>query len=312
MLSGKVFLITGSTGRLGCETVARLEDLGAKVLPIVLTGYHRTPGRVKWAAKTSPITVDEAGDLRNIKTPDYVINFHWLVDRSLSFTGQLQYELEWALHRISFFWDWLKEVSFNRLINISSTKVFSHLNNNPISNDTDPRPASPYGLAKLTAERFMDNLFFQSDFPVVHLRLCSVASYGEHQSQLLSQLFKSCYENTPIKINAGHIVNILYIDEAVDLIINAALQSDKSKYLLTTPSMAVDDIASKFEKISGKKINGEYVDLNPGVINPEFESDIKSLSAEWVRHTTVDLLIKKIIEQNLIHSTNAVGLDTKF
>jgi len=300
MLSGKVFLITGSTGRLGCETAARLEDLGADVLPIVLKGYPEAPKRIKWTAKSAPIVVDEAGDLKNIKAPDYVINYHWLVDRSLSFTSQLQYELDWALHRVSFFWDWLKDVSCRRMVDISSTKVFSYLNNNPISADTDPRPVSPYGLAKLTGERFFDAYFYHSKFPVVHLRLCSVASVGEHESQLLSQLFKSCYENTHIKINSGHTMNIVYIDEAVDLIINAALQADRSKYLLTTPSMTVDDIASKFEEISGKKINGEYVDLNPGVIDPEFKSDIALLSAGWIRHTSIDLIIKNIIEHNLI------------
>ena len=160
MLSGKIFLLTGSTGRLGCETAARLESLGARVLPIVLPGYPIKPKRVKWMANASPIIVDEVRDLEKIQSFDYAINFHWLVDRSLSFTGQLQYELEWALHRNFFFWDWLRKRSFNQLVNISSTKVFSHLNTNPISDGTDPQPASPYGLAKLTAERFMDNLFY--------------------------------------------------------------------------------------------------------------------------------------------------------
>ena len=304
MLSGKVFLITGATGRLGSETAARLEDLGAKVLPVVLKGYPREPKRVQWTAESRPILVDEASDLKNIKAPDYVINYHWLVDRSLSFTGQLQYELEWALHRISFFWDWLREISCTRLVNISSIKVFGHLNNNPISEETDPRPTSPYGLAKLTAERFLDHLFFQSNCTVVHLRICSVASHGEHPSHLLNQLFTSCYENALIKINTGHTTNILNIDEAVDLIINAALQSHKSTYLLTSPSISIDDIAAKFENISGKKLNAEYIDLDSGIVDPVFDSNIELLSADWIRYTAIDSIIKKIIEHNLRTLTN--------
>jgi len=305
MLTGKVFLITGATGRLGSETAARLEDLGAEVLPVVLKGYPREPKRVRWTAASRPILVDEAGDLKNIKAPDYVINFHWLVDRSLSFTGQLQYELEWALHRISFFWDWLRGMSCNRLVNVSSIKVFGHMNNNPILTDTDPRPASPYGLAKLTAERFFDHFFFQSNCTVVHLRLCSVASHGEHPSHLLNQLFSSCYENTPIKINTGHTINILYIDEAVDLIINAALQSPKSTYLLASPPISIDDIAAKFEKISGKKLNAEYIDLDSGIADPVFVSEIDLLRADWIRYTAIDSLIKEIIEHNLRTLTNS-------
>ena len=237
--------------------------------------------------------------------PDYVINFHWLVDRSLSYTGQLLYELDWGLHRISFFWEWLKKISCKRLVNISSTKVFSHLNESPISADTDPLPSSPYGLAKLTAEKYLDTYFNNSKTDVTHVRLCSVASYGEHPSQLMTQLYKSCYEQMPIKINTGHAMNIEYIDEAIDLIINAALQSGKSKYLLTTPSIAIDDIALKFEQISGRKLHAEYIDLSPGSSEPVFNSDIESLKDSWIRFTPIELIVKKIIQQNLDCSTVA-------
>jgi nucleoside-diphosphate-sugar epimerase len=311
MLSGKVFLITGATGRLGCETAARLENLGAAVLPIVFKGYPQQPRRVKWPACTNPIFIEEASELNNISAPDYVINFHWLVDRSLSYTSQLLFELDWGLHRISFFWEWLKKVSCKRLVNVSSTKVFSQLNDNPISSDTDPRPASPYGLAKLTAERFLDTFFASSKIAVIHARLCSVASYGEHPSHLMTRLFKSCYEEAPIKINTGHSMNIEYIDEAIDLLINAALRSDKSKYLLTTPSIVVDEIAFRFEKISGRKLHAEYTDLNPGTSEPIFNSDIESLRDDWIRFTTFEQIIRKIIQLNLNHGVVTDGFDLK-
>ena len=311
MLNGKIFLVTGATGRLGCETTARLEDLGAKVLPIVFPGYPKEPRRVKWPAHSNPIFIENPGDLKDVVAPDYVINFHWLVDRSLSYTGQLLYELDWGLHRISFFWKWLKKVSCKRLVNISSTKVFSHLNDGPISADTDPLPASPYGLAKLTAEKFLDTYFKKAQTTVIHVRLCSVASYGEHPSQLMTQLYKSCYENAPIKINTGHTMNIEYIDEAIDLIINAALQSGKSRYLLTPPPIAIDDIALKFEQVSGRKLHAEYIDLNPGFSEPVFNSDIGSLNESWIRYTPLELIVEKIIQQNLNYSAVTDGIDLK-
>jgi nucleoside-diphosphate-sugar epimerase len=312
MFRGKRFVITGSTGRLGCETAARLEELGAEILPIVLNGYPKQPKRVKWAALRDPLIIQKVGDLKDIKAPDYVINFHWLVDRKLSFTEQLQYELDYGVHRISYFWDWLKEVSCHRFVNISSTKVFSHLNANPISAETDPRPISPYGLAKLTAERFLEAYFYQSNFPVIHLRLCSVASYGEHPTQILSQLFYSAFENKAIKVNSSHTMNLLYIDEAVDLIINAALQADKLNYILATPSIAVDEIAARFEKISGKKLNAEHVDLIPGVTDPVFQSDIELLSASWIRKTALDSMIEKIIDRYLSNFAVSGDLEAKF
>jgi UDP-glucose 4-epimerase len=301
MLSGKRFAITGATGRLGCETTARLEELGADVIPIVLNGYPQKPKRVKWTAKSDPITIEDERGLKDIKSPDYVINFHWLVDRQLSFTDQLQYEIDSGISRIAYFWDWLKKVSCHRFVNISSIKVFGPLNANPISALTEPWPISPYGLAKVTAERFLDAYFYRSNFPVIQLRFCTVASYGEHPTHIMSQLFNSAFKSKAIKVNSRHTMNILYIDEAVDLIIKAALHADKSTYILATPSIAVDEIAARFENISGKKLNAEHVDLDPGLIDPVFQSDIELLNASWIRKTELDSMIEKIIDLNLSH-----------
>jgi nucleoside-diphosphate-sugar epimerase len=312
MLSGKSFMITGATGRLGCETAARLEQLGANVIPVALKGYPPKPKRVRWTARSKPVNIMDGKGLKDIKPPDYVINLHWLVDRELSFTDQLQYELDSGVSRISYFWDWLKELSCHRFVNISSTKVFSHLNLNPISAETDPRPISPYGLAKLTAERFFDAYFYRSNFPVIQLRLCSVASYGEHPTHIMSQLFYSAFKKKAIKVNSSHTMNILYIDDAVDLIINAVLHADKSIYILATPPIAVYEIARRFEEISGKKINAELVDSDPKLTNPVFQSDIELLSASWIRKTDLDSMIDKIIDLNLFHSKVSGDLEAKF
>ncbi len=109
MLSGKTFLITGATGRLGCDTVARLEELGATVLPLVLAGYPVKPKRIQWTAKSDPIIINDAHDLTKLQTPDYVINFHWLVERTLPYPKQLLYELDCNIHRIAFLWEWLTD-----------------------------------------------------------------------------------------------------------------------------------------------------------------------------------------------------------
>lgn len=309
MLSGKTFLITGSTGRLGCETVARLEELNANVLPLVLNGYPNEIKRVKWNAKSAPIVVNNADDLNKIQKADYVINFHWLVERTLSYTKQVLFEIDYNIHRIAFLWNWLVDKPIQRFINISSIKVFSHLNNNPISADTEPRPVSPYGITKVTAEKFFDSHFSDASFLVTHLRLCAVACFGEHPSQLLSQLFRSAFGNQRIRINANHTTNIISINEVVDLIINAALVSDRSRYILAKPSIPVEMVASKFEEISKRKLNADYVDLSPGITDPIFESDIESLCANWIRYTSLESMIKQTTDQNLIHSNISCDLN---
>lgn len=305
MLSGKTFFITGSTGRIGCATVHRLEELDATVVPLVFGSFPLKPKRVNWTSRSYPIKVNSPNDLNKLPKPDYVINFHWKIDRTLPYTEQLIYEIDNNIHRIPFMWDWLLNKAIRRFVNISSIKVFSHLNRNPVSADNEPCPISPYGIAKVFAERFFDAYFQDSSFPVMHLRLCSVAAFGEHPSHLISQLYTSAFWNNRITINTGHITYIIYIDEVVDLIINAALIAKNQRFILTTSGVTTDQIASKFEQISGHKINAEYIDLEPGRPDPIFVSDIKKLQAEWIRYISLESAIKKIIELNQ-HSDNAV------
>ena len=296
-ISHRKFMVTGATGRLGCEIVLRLEELGASVFPLVLPGYYSTPKRIVWNCKTKPIFVNDQSDLHNLPVPDYLINLHWKVNRSLSFSHQLLYELDCNIHRLEFLWNWLKGKSLKRFINLSSTKVFSHLNTNPIRASSEPRPVSPYGIAKKAAENFFDAVLCKSIFPVVHLRLCSVASYGEHPSQLFSQLILSALNRQKIKINVGHYSNILYIDDAIDLIINAALEAKKRFYILAPERIKNDTIADVFKRITNSELNADYIDLIPGIEDPLFINDIQKLSAGWIRKTTLDKMIQKLISK---------------
>lgn len=298
MLSGKTFFITGSTGRIGCATVHRLEELGATVIPLVFGSFPLKPKRVNWTARSSPIKLNNPDDLNKLPKPDYFINFHWLIDRMLPYTDQLIYEIDNNIHRIDFMWNWLLDKTIQRFVNITSIKIFSHLNQNPISADTEPRPISPYGLAKVSAEKFFDAYFKDTAFPVNHLRLCSVASFGEHPSHLISQLNVSAFGNKRITLNTGHIAYIIYIDEIVDLVINAALTADKQRYIISTSGETIDKIASKFEEISGHRIKAEYIDLEPGRPDPIFISEIEDLQTDWIRRTSLESAIKKIIKLN--------------
>lgn len=283
---------------MGYAAAKRLDELGADVVPLILGNYPDRPKRIKWDIKTKPVKIRNMDELNNMESPEYVINFHWEVDRSLSFIEQLNYEVSHNIYDLSFFWDWLTERKFERLINISTIKVFSHLNENPVSAEAEPRPFSPYGIAKLTSEKFFDSYFSDTAFSVVHLRLSSVASYGEHPSHLLSSLYQSAFKGKRIIINKGHNVNLFYVDEVVDLIINTALNAKNDKYLLVKEAYSVEEVAKKFEKISGKKVNAKHEDLAPGQTDPVFLSDYKELESDWVRKFNLDETIKEIIKLN--------------
>lgn len=277
--------------------------MNATVVPIILKGYPEQPKRVEWNSSVKPIKIYKKVDLNQLQVPDYVINFHWQVDRSKSFTEQLLYEINSNLYLHEFFWEWLREKQPKKFINISTIKIFSELNENPVESSTVPKPLTPYGIAKVTAESYFNSLFHKSTTRVVNLRLGSVAAFGEVPTQLLTQLFNSAFNNKKITVNKGHISNILYIDEAIDLIINSVLTGDKEDYLVVGEGQLNEYISQKFEEISKRKLNAEYIDLNPGIVDQIYISDRDKLKSSWTRSYSLDSMIKMIIKSNLKNSS---------
>jgi UDP-glucose 4-epimerase len=299
----KKFLVTGSTGRLGKEICQRLEELNASIIPIILKGYPEKPKRVEWSTSAKPIRIYDKEDLNKLEVPDYIINFHWQVDRTKSFTEQLLFEINSNLYLHEFFWEWLKEKQPKKFINISTIRIFSEINENPVFTSTVPQPLTPYGISKVAGENFFRALFYKTSTQVINLRLGSIAALGEVPTQLFTQLFNSAFNDKKITVNKGHVSNILYIDEAIDLIINSALIGDKDNYLLVGDGHLNEYIAKRFEEISQRNLNAEYLDLNPGVIDPEFVSDRDKLKSFWTRSYYLDSMIELIIKSNLRSSS---------
>lgn len=196
----------------------------------------------------------------------------------------------------------MKEKKPKKFINISTIKIFSELNQSPVSSSSNPIPLTPYGISKIAAENYFRTLFHKSSTQVINLRLGSISAFGEVPTQLLSQLFNSAFNNKRITVNKGHISNILFIDETIDLIINSALIGDND-FLVIGDGQLNEFISQKFEEISKRKLNADFIDLNPGIIDPIFISDKDKLKSSWTRSFSLDSMIKMIIKSNLENSS---------
>lgn len=294
MLSGRRVLVTGATGRLGTELCRRVEELGGEPVPLVLEGYPPRPKSGAWSARTPPRVVRGAADLDGLPVPEAVVHLHWKVDRSRPFAEQVENEVRWNVTGLGFLWDWLRKHPLRALVNVSSIRVFGAANPNPIHADDPPRPDTPYGAAKLLGEVFLDANFGEPT-GVSHLRLGSVCSPAEHPSQLMSRLATSLVEGTRITVNAGHVVNLLDIEEAVDRILVAALRPARGRYLLVAPPRPVEEIARLVEKLAGTPLQADFTDLAPGVPDPEFVSDLEKLTGDWVRQVPLETSAERIL-----------------
>jgi nucleoside-diphosphate-sugar epimerase len=283
MLEGKTFLVTGATGRLGCALVPRIESLGGLVLPVVLPGYAPTPKRVPWTAEAQPILVNEPADLAKLSAPTHVVNLHWRVDRTRGFADQLAGEIQANIADLAFVWDWIVEVGVESFLNVSSFKVYGKRNAGGIRSDVEPLPDTPYGIAKLASERFFDARLAGSGCRVVHLRPTSIASIGEHPSQLVSRICTSAVHGERIKVFTGTKTYLLHLNHAVDLMIQAAIAPGRSCYLVAGEGARNEEIVALFERRLGRKVVADYVNQSPDTGTPRVVSDTSKLFAPWVR-----------------------------
>jgi nucleoside-diphosphate-sugar epimerase len=293
-LKGVTIAVTGATGRIGCTLVKRMEDLGAIVLPLCFPGYPAAPKRTRWEAQSSPVLIDDARALESLPSPNAVINLHWRVDRSLSPTGQLSFEVRSNIESLDFLWEWIEKTSVPRLIHASTIRVFSHLNAGTVSSSTEPIPYHSYGIAKYCAEKYLTARFVGSPTRLTHARLCSVASIGEHPTQLLSRLFASAYHGVPIKVNSGHLSHIFHIDEIADLLIALLPLGEEQRPILAPRGIANEDLAHLFERVTGRSLAAEFADWQPGRNEPGLESDAPRLRASWCRRLDYEDMILRL------------------
>lgn len=295
MFEGKTFLVTGATGRLGTALVQRAEELGAGVVPVVFGGYPDRPRRTSWPARTEPRRILGAEDLRDLPRIDHVLNCHWEVDRGLSAAGQLAFEIERNINRPDFFWEWLARRGPRSFVNVSSIKVFGPLNAGPLMSGTEPRPATPYGIAKIAAESYFDARFGDAGVPVAHLRLCSIMAADGHPTQLTSQILSSLRESRKILINKGHQTHLLPINEAVDILLQAAVAGRGGRFNIVSGGIPNERVAGLFAEMAGRELNAEYRDLQPGTADPVFVSDIDRFRADWVRRIPIEEAIREVL-----------------
>lgn len=271
--------VTGATGRIGRDVATRLEHLGVTPVPLVLPGFPTTPKRVPWTAAAPPVPVNGPAELDALPTPVAVIHCHWLGDRSLGFAQQLALEVRENIEQLAFLWDRLRELGVAQVANLSTVRVFSHLNGASVDATTEPRPASPYGIAKLAGEHFLDAHFTGTATKVTHLRLATVVCHGGHPSQIASRLCAAAFHGEPVRILTGRPFQPVFIGDVVERLIAAALSGPAGRQTVAAPPLDTGDFARRFAQAAATPLPINYdtsplahpdplVEINPADLPP--------------------------------------------
>ncbi len=285
----KKVLITGASGFLGMNLAENYVKKGWKVfaLDVVKPNLGEEIESIQ-----CDMEKDDIGIVLKKISPDVVLHCAGNANVGLSISDP---ELDFKrnvniLHRILF--SLKKELIICKFIFFSSAAVYGNPKKNPICEDDEIKPISPYGLHKKLCEEICEYFKRNENMDIVILRIFS--AYGEG---LKKQLFWDMYNKI---INSGKLElfgtgnetrDFIYIEdllEIIDLIINA---NKKEEYIFNVGNgreISIKEIAELFVK----KMN-----LDDGII--KFNGEIKQGDPNFWR-ADISRIIKLGYKQKII------------
>ena len=169
-----------------------------------------------------------------------------------------------------------RDEGIRRVVYSSSSSVYGTRRELPVPESSPPDPISPYGVAKLAAERYCISFSRVYDsFETVVLRYFNV--FGPRQSPFsqyaaVIPLFVTAIdEGRPITIHGdgGQSRDFTYVSNVVDATMLAAEAADANSRMFNVAAGSpgsVNDVADTIGRILGKPVEKEFQPPRPGDI----------------------------------------------
>ncbi|MGE6630239.1 NAD-dependent epimerase/dehydratase family protein [Bacillus sp. NPDC077027] len=179
----KKVLVTGGSGFIGSHTIEELIEKGYE--PVVLdnfsTGSRRNISHLDVQCIEADVAKPETIELIKQIAPDYMIHLAAQVSVAVSvkdFLHDEEVNIKGSLHVLKA----ASEIGVERLVFASSAAVYGDPVYLPIDPAHPVKPGSPYGLSKLTVERYLEIAKSLYDLNYCILRYSNV--YGPRQDAL--------------------------------------------------------------------------------------------------------------------------------
>ena len=219
-------LITGSTGFIGNYVIKEL--LIQKKYDIIATSIEpvETLNHIEWIDRVKYIKCDLNQQLENYFTyfgkPDLLIHLAW--EGLPNYTELFHFERN-LFHNYFF----IKNMVLNGLKNLSiiGTCLEYGLKEGCLSETLQTDPVTPYGLAKDTLRKFIQELNTKMDFKFRWIRLFYTYGKGQNPNSLLSQLDRALENNERVFNMSGgeQLRDYLSVEIVAKYIVKIALQN---------------------------------------------------------------------------------------
>ena len=181
----------------------------------------------------------------------------------------------------------MRDTGVSRVIFTSSGAIYGNQPEQPVHEDDQPQPDSPYAVSKWSAEQYIHTIGHLWDIETVALRIFN--AYGPHQSLPVS--------HAPVvprflqqAITGGSIVlfgdgsqtrDFIYVDDVVSALVTAATAKEVNRQVINIGSgveTSVDKLVDEIEKVNGRSVNRIYNREKTGGV-PRLVADISRAQA---------------------------------
>lgn len=308
-------LITGGGGFIGSNLVERLIEKKANITVAddFRAGSLRNLERCKDEINLLQYDIDSLAFIDLIKTKQFDYIFHFASNAKVGDSvNNPMADFNSTLSNTLKLLDLLRNYSINtRLLFPSSAAVYGNPKYLPISEDDPTVPISPYGVAKLSAERYLT--VFSKLYGIKGCSLRCFSVYGPRQKKLvvydiIKKLFETPYELS-IYGDGKQERDFIYISDLIDAFLitaeNAKFEGEVYN-VANERSYSIIDLARMISKIMG--VSPKFVFGKNSVGDP----DIWVASAEKIKklgyipkvdmETGINMTIQWVIQEEHINN----------
>lgn len=263
-------LVTGAAGFIGSHVAEALADehevMGvdnfSDYYPVVLKKYNVEQLQKKGVAvKKLDLAADDLSAFKDVE-----VVYHFAAQPGISaktpFDAYLKNNVI-ATYRL------LKALPSAYFVNISTSSVYGK--NATGAENTEPKPASYYGVTKLAAEQLVMTYQRDRGYKACSLRIFSVYGPRERPEKLYSKLIKYMFEDKPFPLYKGsseHVRSYTYVKDIVKgclhVLVRLGACNGEIINLGNNKAITTGEGIAIVEELMGKKASFEEIDKRPG------------------------------------------------
>jgi len=270
-------LVTGAVGFIGSHTAERLQKLGHEVIGVdnfndyySLELKHLNENALKEkGVSVLKLDLRQPSDVDQLpKDINYI--FHFAAQPGISSTSTFEDYFTNNVIATKNLIDYALQLKDLKLfVNIGTSSIYGLEATFP--EDVAPKPASHYGVTKLTAEQLALQKSRENQFKSCSLRLYSVIGPRERPEKMYTKLIACGLKNEAFPLYEGsdkHLRSFTYVGDIVDGVVSVIGNEDKVNgeiiNLGTEVEHTTQDGIDAVEKVLGQPIKINIIDRRAG------------------------------------------------